>query len=73
MAWLNGRPAGDSKITRVPFALQIFHRFKDRFGLQQHARSAAKRPVIHRLVPVVRVVAQIVDRQIQQARLPAPA
>src|ERR1017187_1402129 len=27
-------------------APQTFHCFKDRFGLQQHARSAAKRPVI---------------------------
>ena len=70
MAWSNFRPAGDSKITRVLFAPQSFHRLKERFRLQQHPRPAAKRPVIHRLVPVVRPVAQIVDIQIQQTRCP---
>jgi hypothetical protein len=34
--------------------------------LQQHSRPAAKRPVVHGLVPVMRPVAQIVDFQIQQ-------
>ena len=67
MAWSNFRPAGDNKITRVFSRRKLFNRFKERFRLQQHSRSAAKRPVVHRLVPVMRPVAQIVDFQIQQA------
>ena len=72
MACVNGRPAGDSRITRVFSARKTLHCFKDRFGLQQHARPAAKRPVIHRLVAVMRVIAQIMDRQIQPPRFPRP-
>src|ERR1035441_2986310 len=52
------------------FARQTLDRFKDRFRLQQHARSAAKRPVIYRIMAVMRIVAQIMDRQIQQPRFP---
>ena len=48
------------------FALQTFNRFKERFDFQQHSRSAAERFVVHRFVPVVRPVAQVVDFQIQQ-------
>src|SRR6516164_7483080 len=54
------------------FPRNRFHGFKDRFGLQQHARSTAERTVIDRLMSVVGVIPQLVDLQIQQTRIPRP-
>src|SRR6476646_10113893 len=44
--------------------------FKDRFRLQEQPWSAAKGPIIHRLMPVVSVVAQVMDAQFQDPALP---
>ncbi len=49
------------------------HRLKDRLRLEHHAFAAAERPVVHRLVAVVRPVPQIVDANVEQAGVLAPA
>src|SRR5258706_5285053 len=46
--------------------------FKDRFGLQQHARAAPKRAVIDRPMTIVRVIAQIVDPQLEESGVACP-
>ena len=52
---------------------QMFHRFKDRFGLHQHARPTPERSVIDRLMTVVGVIPQIMDPEIQQPLIARPA
>ena len=75
-AWSNFRPCADSRTTfrafpalrpHCPYRL---HRFKYRPRLQQHAFAAAKRPVIHRPMPVLRPRPQIVHPNLDQPRFP---
>src|ERR1041385_6985135 len=47
-----------------------FHRFKERPRFEQHAFTAAKRPVIHGAMPIVRPIAQIVYRDLDQTVFP---
>src|SRR3954453_15334193 len=46
----------------------MLNSFKDRFGLQQHSRPAAKWFIIDGLVPVMRVIPQIVNSQFENPR-----
>src|SRR5436190_14163460 len=47
------------------FPREAFDCFKERFRLEQHARPAAKGPVVHGAMPVMRVIAQIVQAEFQ--------
>src|SRR5262249_54161034 len=50
-----------------------FHTFKDRFRLQDHAFAAAEWAVIHGTVPIFGKGPQIVNSDLNQARLTRPA
>ena len=75
MAWSNRRPCAESRIAFRPAAAlgpDGFHRHEDRLRLQHHAFAAAERPVVHRLVPVRRPIAQVVDPDLENAGVLGP-
>ena len=67
---LRERPAGwPEQDDMRPLATQGLDGLVERLGLHHHAGAAAKRTVIHRLMPVVGPIPQIVHPQIEQPAL----
>src|ERR1019366_5472642 len=56
-------------LARPAFRPDRFHRLEDRFRLEHHALTPAERTIIHGLVPVRSPVPQIVDADLDQARI----
>jgi len=57
---------------RARFSRQRFHGLKKRLRLHHHAFAAAKRAVVHYVMPVMREIAQIMDVRFDQPRLARP-
>ena len=51
----------------------VLDRLDERLGLHHHARPAAIRYIVHAAVPIRRVVAQIVHRDVEQSLLDSAA